>query len=343
VGALLTLRGVRHHRDGREVLTIDELAIAPGERLGVLGPNGAGKTTLLRLLAGLEAPTTGEIQLAGANDPVARRRRVAFAPQRPTLMTMSVVRNVELPLRFRGVPRAERRPAALAALARVGAQHLADRPSRALSHGEAQRVSLARALVTEPEALLLDEPGAALDAPARHAFLADLDAALAADPRTVVHVSHRPDDLLGRSDRMLALLDGRVVQLAAPTDLLARPATAAVARLVGYDNVLEAERTATGAIHVRGRPTGLRVPGPPGSVSLAVWGAGVRLATADGTRPEGAVTGVRLASGHWEISIDVGEPLLAHGDLAHRPPAPGTRVGLAFEPSGSAVIVHGLT
>jgi ABC-type sulfate/molybdate transport systems ATPase subunit len=341
VGALLILRRVRHDRDGRGVLAVDELAIAPGERLGVLGPNGAGKTTLLRLLAGLETTTAGEIRLAGADDAVARRRRVAYAPQRPALMTMSVRRNVELPLRFRRVPGAARRSAALAALARVGAEHLADRPAHALSHGEAQRVSLARALVTDPEALLLDEPAAALDATARAEFLAHLDAALTATPRTVVHVSHRAGDLLGRSDRVLALLGGHVAQLAAPADLLTRPATPTVARLVGYENVVAAERSAAGAIHIGGRPVGLRSPGRAGRVWLAVWASGIRLTAGEQTAVDGVVTDARLAPARWEIHVDIGQPLIAHADLPERPPAPGTRVGVSFAAALTTVISTG--
>jgi len=338
VGALLTLRGVRHHRDGRAILVIDELAIESGERLGVLGPNGAGKTTLLRLLAGVETPTAGQISLAGTDGLLDRRRRLAYTAQRPTLMTMSVQRNVELPLRFRGVPRAARRSAARAALARVGAEHVADRTARALSHGEAQRVSLARALVCEPDALLLDEPAAALDVTARTDFLADLDAALAADPRTVVHVSHRPTDLLGRSDRMLVLYEGRVVQIAAPRELLLCPATVTVARLVGYDNVIEAERTARGAIHLDDHPVGLRSPGPTGRVWLAVWASGTRLVSPDAPATSGVVTDVRLAPGHWEVLVDIGQPIVARCELGTSPPAPGTRVGVSLEPSQTAVI-----
>jgi putative spermidine/putrescine transport system ATP-binding protein len=338
VGPLLTLRGVRHIRDGREILVIDELAIESGERLGVLGPNGAGKTTLLRLLAGVETPTAGQISLAGADGPLDRRRRLAYTAQRPTLMTMSVQRNVELPLRFRGVSRAPRRSAARTALARVGAEQLADRAARALSHGEAQRVSLARALVCEPDALLLDEPAAALDVTARADFLADLDAALAADPRTVVHVSHRPTDLLGRSDRMLVLYEGRVVQIAAPRELLLCPATATVARLVGYDNVIEAERTARGAIHLADHPVGLRSPGPAGRVWLAVWASGTRLVSPDAPAARGVVTDMRLAPGHWEVLVDIGQPIVARAQLGTSPPAPGTRVGVSLEPSQTAVI-----
>jgi tungstate transport system ATP-binding protein len=338
VGALLTLRGVRHNRDGREVLVIDELAIESGERLGVLGPNGAGKTTLLRLLAGVETPSAGQISLAGTEGSLDRRRRLAYTAQRPTLLTMSVQRNVELPLRFRGVPRAARRPAARAALARMGAEHLADRAARALSHGEAQRVSLARALASEPEALLLDEPAAALDVTARAGFLADLDAALATDPRTVVHVSHRPTDLLGRSDRMLVLYEGRVVQISAPHELLTHPATPIVARLVGYDNVIEAERTADGAIELGGHPIGLRSPGPAGHVWLAAWASGTRLVSAEAPAARGVVTDARLSSGYWEVAVDIGQPIVARGELGAPPPAPGTPVGITLEPSQTAVI-----
>jgi molybdate transport system ATP-binding protein len=253
---------------------------------------------------------------------------------------MSVQRNVELPLRFRGVAQADRAGAARAALARLGAQHRADRPARALSHGEAQRVSLARALVTDPDALLLDEPATALDVTGRAAFLADLDAALSAAPRAVVHVSHRPDDLLARSDRILALLDGHVAQLAAPGDLLARPATAAVARLVGYENVLAAERTARGAIEIGGRPTGLRSQGPPGRVWLAAWASGVRLAAPDETALQGVVTHAHPAPGHYDVGLDIGQSLVAHGRLGSPPPASGTRAGVVLEPALTAVIAH---
>ena len=257
MGAVLSLRDVRHRRGGREVLRIDALDLAGGERLAVLGPNGAGKTTLLRLLAAIDIPTAGTVLVDGVPTTpgaVALRRRVAYATQRPGLLSTSVRRNVELPLRWRRVPRPQRRTAATAALERLGVAQLADRPAGALSAGEAQRVNLARALALEPALLLLDEPAAALDAESREAFLADVEQALDARTTTVVHVSHRPAEAFRLADRVAVLVDGAIRQLAAPEALMRDPADATVARLVGYENVLEAEVRDDGVVEVAGRP-----------------------------------------------------------------------------------------
>jgi ABC-type bacteriocin/lantibiotic exporter with double-glycine peptidase domain len=119
MGAVLRLRNIRHRRDRRDVLAIDELDVQAGERVAVLRPNGAGKTTLLRLLAGLEAPTAGIVEIDGvpmADADLDLRRRIGYATQRPALLSTSAIRNVELPLRWRGLDRRARRSAAIAAL-----------------------------------------------------------------------------------------------------------------------------------------------------------------------------------------------------------------------------------
>ena len=133
------------------------------------------------------------------------RRRIGYATQRPGLLSTSVIRNVELPLRWRGLDARARRAAALDALERLNVAHLADRKALSLSGGEAQRVSLARALAIEPQLLLLDEPAAGLDAEARRAFFDDLEAALADRATTVVHVSHRAEEALRLADRVAVL------------------------------------------------------------------------------------------------------------------------------------------
>ncbi|MGH3334406.1 MAG: ATP-binding cassette domain-containing protein, partial [Nocardioides sp.] len=181
MGAELTVRDVRLSRGGREVLAVDHLTVKPSEHVFVLGPNGAGKTTLLRLLAAVDQPDRGAVEVDGVSIRrigLAERRRIGYVTQRPALLGTTVLRNVELPLRWRKVPRVRRRAQAHAALDRLRVGHLADRPALALSGGEQQRVNLARSLACDPDVLLLDEPAAGLDAEARAIFYADLEYAL---------------------------------------------------------------------------------------------------------------------------------------------------------------------
>jgi len=341
VGAVLSLRDVRQRRGGREVLRIDALDLAAGERLAVLGPNGAGKTTLLRLLAAIDIPTAGTVLVDGVPTTpgaVALRRRVAYATQRPGLLSTSVRRNVELPLSWRRVPRPQRRAVATAALERLGVAQLAERPAGELSAGEAQRVNLARALALEPALLLLDEPAAALDAESREAFLADVEQALDARTTTVVHVSHRPAEAFRLADRVAVLVDGAIRQLAAPEALMRDPADATVARLVGYENVFEAEVGDEGAVEVAGWPTGLHCSVGSGAAIVAAWAAGVQL------RPPGApgvpatVEHVSPGPGRWEITLAAPMPLRAHVPLGASQPRPGERLSVALDPALAAIL-----
>jgi ABC-type sulfate/molybdate transport systems ATPase subunit len=341
VGTVLSLREVRHRRGGREVLRIDALDLAAGERLAVLGPNGAGKTSLLRLLAAIDMPSAGTVLVDGAPTTpgaVALRRRVAYATQRPGLLSTTVRRNVELPLRWRRVPRSRRRLAAAAALARLGVAHLADRQARSLSAGEAQRVNLARALALEPALLLLDEPAAALDAESRAAFLADVEAALDARETTVVHVSHRPEEALRLADRVAVLVQGAIRQLATPEALMRDPAHATVARLVGYENLLEAEVGDGGVVEVAGRPTGLRHSAHTGPVIVAAWAAGVRLQPPGAPGIPATVEHVSPGPGRWEIALIAPMPLRAHVPLGTAPPQPGDRLVARLDPALAAIL-----
>ena len=305
MGAILTLRDVRQTRGGRDVLAIDELDVPAGGRLAVLGPNGAGKTTLLRLLAGLDAPAAGSVEIDGVpvhDAGLDFRRRIGYATQRPGLLSTSVIRNVELPLRWRGLDGASRRSAALAALERLDVAGLADRKALSLSGGEAQRVSLARAFALQPQLLLLDEPAAGLDAEARRAFLDDLERALGDRATTVVHVSHRADEALRLADRVMVLVDGGIRQLSDPATLVRRPVDATVARLVGYENVLS----------------------EPG----AIWATDVRI----GTGPlQAVVERVSLGPGRWEVVMTAHETLHAHLPLDQVPPQVGERVSVSFD------------
>ena len=338
--AVLKLRNVRHIRGGRAVLTVDRLDLEAGERLAVLGPNGAGKTTLLRLLAGLDAPTSGSVELDA--EPVSTsdldvRRRIGYATQRPGLLSTSVLRNVELPLRWRGASRATRQAKALAALERLGVAHLADRKALSLSGGEAQRVSLARALALEPRVLLLDEPAAGLDAEARQAFLGDLEAVFADRATTVVHVSHRADEALRLADRVAVIAEGVFRQVGEPALVVQRPADATVAKLVGYDNVIPVEIDATEGVLIAGKPCG--VPAAHhGAGTLAAWGTAVRIDRAGSGALDATVERVSPAPGRWEVTLSAGETLRAHLPLDTQPPQPGDRVGVRVDPAQATFI-----
>ena len=341
MGAVVSVRDVRHRRGGRDVLAIARLDLRAGERLAVLGPNGAGKTTLLRLMAGLEAPTTGHVEIDGA--PIASadlelRRRVGYATQRAGLLSTSVLRNVEMPLRWRGLDGPARERTALAALDRLNVAPLANRRALSLSGGEAQRVSLARALAIDPELLLLDEPAAGLDAEVRRAFFDDLDRALSDRATTVVHVSHRAEEALRLADRLAVLSDGRVRQIGEPAAVVQEPIDATVARLVGYENVLDVQVDDSGEVLIHGRKSGMTTATGPGPATLAAWGRAIHLTLPDGAALEATVERASQGPGRWDVVLSGPATLRAHLALDERPPRAGERVGVRIDPAHATVI-----
>jgi putative ABC transport system ATP-binding protein len=193
------------------------LTIAAGEYVAVMGPSGSGKSTLMHILGCLDVPTQGGYQLAGedvgamSEEQLAdiRNRRIGFVFQQFNLLaTMPAWRNVELPLSYSGVGRAERRDRAVTALGRVGlGDRIQHRPGE-LSGGEQQRVAVARALVTEPDLLLADEPTGNLDS-ASTAEILTLLGGLHAAGRTIVVITHEAD-VARRAQRTVRMLDGLV-------------------------------------------------------------------------------------------------------------------------------------
>ncbi|MPZ62214.1 MAG: ATP-binding cassette domain-containing protein [Propionibacteriales bacterium] len=341
MAARLTAHDIRHRRGGREVLHVERLEIGPGERVAVLGPNGAGKTTLLRLLGAVDRPSHGAVLVDGRPvTDVDQRRRIAYATQQAGLLTTSVLRNVELPLRWRKVPRGRRRVVALAALERLRITHLADRPAVSLSGGERQRVNLARALALDPAVLLLDEPAAGLDTQSRTAFFADLDDALADRATTVMHVSHRPEEALRFADRVVVLVDGQVHQIGTPEHLNRNPADDSVAALVGYDNLVPARVQPDGAVLVGEASTGLVFDGAAGPATVAVFAAGVRPSTELRGLPV-RVERVSPGPGHCVVTLNGAASLLAHLPVDTVVPPVGTSVRVVFDPALSAVLPSG--
>jgi molybdate transport system ATP-binding protein len=233
-----------------------ELPVAAGTTTAVLGPNGAGKSTLLRVLAGSTAIDAGHVRLGDRPlDEPARRvfvpteaRRVGLVHQELLLFPhLSVLDNVAFGPRCAGRRRAEARAMARTWLERVGLAETADAMPRSLSGGQAQRVALARVLVTEPDLLLLDEPLSALDAGTRGVTRRDLRRYLDGFAGATVLVTHDPLDALALADRVVVLEAGLVTQGGPIGEITAHPRTRYVADLVGTNLLVgdAHERTVT--------------------------------------------------------------------------------------------------
>jgi NitT/TauT family transport system ATP-binding protein len=197
------------------------LGIPAGSLTVVIGPNGCGKSTLLRVIAGLVAPTSGSVALGDEGVPRAGDGRVGLAFQQPRLMPwLSTVDNVALPLALDGVAVAERREQAMEALERVGLAEAAGVRPAQLSGGMAQRAGLARALISDPPVLLLDEPFSALDALTREGFDGELQRLWMDRPRTVILVTHSVGEAVRMADRIVVMTarPGSVARLI-PVDL----------------------------------------------------------------------------------------------------------------------------
>ena len=277
----LVAEGLLVRRGAATLLEVPHLAVGAGEILAVVGPNGAGKSTLLRVLGLLEPPTQGTIRLRGVTvvpggSALPWRRRMAAAFQDPLLCDTTVASNVALGLRLRGGrgPAADGRVAAW--LDRLGIAHLAARAARSLSGGEAQRVSLARALVLAPDILFLDEPFASLDPPTREGLIADLERILREGQTTTVFVTHDRLEALRLGDRIAVLMGGRIAQLDRPEVVFAAPVNEEVARFMGIETILPGR--------VLSRREGLAVV----EVDGAAGGTGGATLEAIGDVPEGA-------------------------------------------------------
>ena len=233
MSALVEVRGLKVRRSGSLVLQVEALDVRGGEVLALVGPNGAGKTTLLLALAQLLGRQEGTIAFHGKAlhklDSLGYRRKISLVFQNPMLLDMSVADNVALGLKFRGIPGAAIRRRVDYWLRRLGIRALAGRRAVELSGGEAQRVSLARAFVLEPELLFLDEPFPGLDPPARARLLNDLAALLAEDHRTAILVTHNLKEAAMLSDRVAVIVAGKLRQVGPPRQIKARPADGEVA------------------------------------------------------------------------------------------------------------------
>jgi len=218
--SFIELQGVGKSYGTSQILKDIDLQVASGEVLALIGPTGSGKTTLLRLIDLLEVPSSGAIIMEGRDvaglpekELTKLRRRMAMVFQKPVMFKASVRDNVSYGLKVRGVKDPDKVNLVLKA---VGLQGYARRDATTLSGGEMQRIALARALIVEPELLLLDEPTANLD-PRSAASVEELVSGL---HTTVIMATHNMNQCIRLSDRVAVLVDGRLAALGRPEEVL---------------------------------------------------------------------------------------------------------------------------
>ena len=275
----ITLTGlVMRYGDVAAVDSLD-LAVKPGELVSLLGPSGCGKTTTLRLVAGFLTPDGGEIRVGERllSSPRAvvppERRRMAMIFQSYALWPhMTVAQNVGYGLRFKSMARADRDKSVREMLRVVQLSGLEGRYPGELSGGQQQRVAVARALVVEPEILLLDEPLSNLDANLREEMRFEIRRLHEAFGITTLYVTHDQAEAMVISDRVAVLHRGRVVQVGAAAELFDRPRTRFVAEFIGKTNLVDGIVAEPGVVTCGAVPlrvaTGGLTPGAPVTVSI---------------------------------------------------------------------------
>lgn len=323
------------------------ITIEPGTLVTLLGPSGCGKTTTLRMLAGLEHPTSGRI-LIGDKDVTmlpANERDVSMVFQSYALFPhMSALENVAYGLLSSGLKKNDAREKAEEGMKLVGLGGMGHRLPAELSGGQQQRVAVARALVLEPQVLLLDEPLSNLDARLRRRVRTEIRELQQRLGFTAVYVTHDQDEALAVSDRIVVMKDGEIAQSGAPRELYETPASSFIADFMGEANVipcevigLEGDRAVIRVGTLEHRvPT--RVP-RNGSAKLAVRPGAIQIGTAGGAGLPGRVLHSAYLGGHveYEVETEVGTLFIIDHDV-EKGLAAASDVTLGFKNRGIALI-----
>lgn len=240
-GRRVALQGVWKEYDDFVAVADVNFTLEPGEFLTLLGPSGSGKTSTLMMVAGFESATRGSILVNGvdvaSHSPKQRNFGVVFQGY-ALFPHMTVLENVEFPLRMRGIPAAARCQQALDMIRKVGLESFVGRKPRELSGGQQQRVALARALVFQPDALLLDEPLGALDKNMREQMQEEIKNLQKKIGISILFVTHDQSEAMTMSDRIAVMNAGRIVQIGTPQEVYYRPATPFVASFFGETNLV---------------------------------------------------------------------------------------------------------
>ncbi len=345
----LILDRLTAHYGSTMVLEDLSLLVPAGELVSLLGASGCGKTTTLRLIAGFLQPTAGTIRLGGKDLTrlAAHKRDIGLVFQNYALFPhLSVLENVAFGLKQRGLAAGERDRRAAAMLERVELSAFADRLPSALSGGQKQRVALARALVIEPPLLMFDEPLSNLDAKLRIDMRLEIRQLQRANETTSVYVTHDQEEAFSISDRVAIMSAGRIMQFDTPELLYQRPASAFVARFVGFENLIAMRVAAREGAFVTTQAGGVELKldqndfgDIPDAFMLATRADGLRVSTDPAASGFPAELGLRTYLGRayqYQCKSPVGA-LVANGALA-APLEPGTKATLVPVPEQCAIL-----
>jgi ABC-type Fe3+/spermidine/putrescine transport system ATPase subunit len=330
----ITLRNLTKAFGAVTVLDDVSLDIPGGSLTALLGPSGSGKSTILKLIAGIEQPDRGEIELDGASIlrvPAHRRNAVLMFQDAYLFPFLSVEENIAFGLRTRKTPRSRIRAEVTRMLELVELPGIARRYPHQLSGGQQQRVALARALVVEPRVLLLDEPLSNLD-PAIRATLQTTIRRLQRELKTtMILVTHDLSEAIALSDRTALLLGGRIAAYATPSEVFTRPPTRAAAQFVGISTLLEGVLSG----HSFASPLGpLQIAGyaaAPRQALVAIRPEHMRLSDRLGLNTLPGIVEEQVYRGEFiEYGVRIGPTLIQLKAAAGRTYPPGAPVWVHF-------------
>lgn len=352
---LLEVKSVDKSFGDTPVLRDVSFTVGEGEIVCLLGPSGCGKTTILRIVAGLEAPTAGDVVFEGRSlrDVPIHERGFGLMFQDYALFPhKDVTANVAFGLRMQSLPRAATAARVAEMLALVGLEGYGARRVYELSGGEQQRVALARSLAPGPQLLMLDEPLGSLDRALREELMNELRAILKRVGLTALYVTHDQEEAFAVSDRVMIMRAGRIVQRGAPQDVYSHPASAWVARFLGLSNLVPARLVSRRPLEID-TPLGLLTlddgePAPPDGeeATLLIRPEAARLVGDEapgGASVRGKVQRCSFRGSHYLLEIEhesgqrlTFELLFGAGQL----PRPGDDVTLALRPEALSLL-HG--
>lgn len=323
------------------------LTVEAGTLVTLLGPSGCGKTTTLRLLAGLEHPTSGTIRISGkdvTNLP-ANERDVAMVFQSYALFPhMSALDNVMYGLQAGGMNKKEAQDRAREGLKMIGLEHQGNRLPSELSGGQQQRIAVARALVLEPQVLLLDEPLSNLDERLRRRVRTDIRDLQQRLGFTAVYVTHDQEEALAVSDKIIVMQEGNIAQQGAPETLYRSPNSVFIADFMGEANILscEVETLEGDNALIRLGSQRYRVQGngaQPGKAQLSVRPQFITVCPSGEGALDGEIMHTTWLGDHieYEVKTDLGALFIVDTQMEQRLP-PYARVKLDFKPQGLALI-----